>query len=197
MNRRDFTKRSITFGAIFAAPYGLAAAVKDPYDIITSKVEVLRHSPNTRYETLRTYSSHEEAVELVKNLTPRLISATIAIDLEGQKKITTVDSGYRKAIRAIYKANRIVNTVFDIIDSRTEEVVIPYNFDEVGMFDAGRAWAVIENIRVDGLPVQMHKTGKIPWVFMQPFKLASHNTVHYVDLQGKELTQEQAERIRG
>jgi hypothetical protein len=99
-------------------------------------------------------------------------------------------------VRAIYKGNTTVNTVYDIIDTRTEEVVISYNFDDVGMFDCGRAWAVIENIRVDGQPIQMHKSGRILLVFMQPFKVDRHNTAHYVDLHGKDLTEEEVKRIR-
>jgi hypothetical protein len=183
MNRRDFGK---TLGVIGVGA-GFPGAILCQPTHRQSNVEVLLHSPNTRYEILRTYDTKEEAEALVKALMPRLFSITLAVSPFDvyTRQSEPLQSGYRRAVRAIYKPGHIVNTVFEIIDKRNEEVIIDAGFDGVPIFDVGRAWAIIENIRVGGKPVQMQDKG-LPVYLIQPFARGENN-ITYVDLEGKEI----------
>ena len=183
MNRRNFVKGSsmlvsLSAGTLISELPGLVLIQ------LPVKVEVLKHMPNTRYETLRTYSTRKEAEDLVKALQPRLVSATCVVDPE-ESRIVALRSGYRDAVRSIYKANEIIQTVYEIIDTRSKEIVIPWHYDEgTFIFDCGRAWSIIENIRVDGEPVQM--PGHLSPYLMQPFDRGTPN-IRYIDRQGNEI----------
>lgn len=179
MNRRDFVKQSTVLGLLPIV--SVSAAVK---------LEVLMHSPDaTRYETLRIFKSREEAEALVKALRPRLVSATMIVSR------TNVRSGSRRAVRVqLYKANDIVKTLYEIVDSRTNEVIIDTGFDACPMFDCGRAWSIIENVRVDGIPVTMNQPGKLPFFITQPVITAGVR-VSYMDTDGYPLTDEEAREL--
>jgi hypothetical protein len=189
-------RRNVIAGLVGAIPLGLKEWPRK-HKAIGQKchlVEVLKHSPNTRYEVLRSFQSEEEAVSFVKALRPRIASITLAVgDLQAPEQYLT--SGWRNAIRGFYRHNQIVSCFYEIIDTRTEEIVIPLDDTEFLLFDCGRAWAVIENIRVNGKPIQMHETEKIPLVMIQPLLVGKDN-IHYVDLEGKPLTYEQGKSAR-
>ena len=45
------------------------------------------------------------------------------------------------------------------------------------IFDCGRAWAIIENLRVNGKPVQMHEHNRLPLYLIQPFNAKLCRTI--------------------
>lgn len=180
MDRRNFA-----LGLGIAASLSVAGYSKSLTISKTSKVEVLKHFPVTRYETLCEFSTKEEAEEFVRHLYPRLASVKVARD---PVKLGLIKTGYRDAVRVIYADGTIISTLFEIIDRRTGNIVIDAGFDNAPIFDCGRAWAIIENIRIDDLPVQMGKTfgSSISPYLLQPFDRGKDNVI-YVDLEGNPL----------
>ena len=182
MNRRNFTKAVTVLG--LGPSISFAKTLGKPQ---TSKVEILKHSPNTHYETLREYATEEGAIELVRHLLPRLYSATVCKRNTDEEYVGTLRSGYRQAVRGVFKHGDVTHTVFEIIDTRTREVVISPTYDDGWyIFDAGRAWAIIENIRVNGKPVQLETENKLPRLLTQPFNVGQGTAdIKYVDEYGK------------
>lgn len=147
-------------------------------------VHVLRHNPNTHYEILRVFDTEEEAIDLVRNLYPRIFQVT----LRHSDNSGVVSSGYREAARFYQKNSDIISLIMEIIDKRTGEVIVPWDFDWRPiiwpMYSVERAWSVIENIRVNNEPVDLMVDGKygnsrIHPLITMPFDKGKDN-IHYI-----------------
>jgi len=107
-------------------------------------VTTLEHDEKSSYYKERwTFDTEEEALEFVRSLIPNLFR----VDLH-KGTVDEVRTGYLEAAR--YMVNDPVKYYWNIVDRRTG---LPHWVSDFPLWDFNRAWAVLENIRVDGKPV--------------------------------------------
>jgi len=182
MNRRDMIVAGLS---LLPSISGRTQTTESSSNV--SVVSALMHYPNTRYVPLRMFpksdGGEEGAIAFVKALRPKLYQAEVQVNFEDRGLGDVIASGYRGAIRSAFKYE-VANTIYNIVDERDGKVIIGPEWDGYCLFNCERAWAVIENIRVNDKPVQMHEPNKIPLILTQPF-IAKGCRVIYRDKDGK------------
>lgn len=120
-------------------------------------VETLEHTPYTHYKTRFEFPTEKEAIDFVRSLIPELTYVELQDNNYDEPYIR---AGNRGAIRAAYPMP-IHRTEWKIVSRKTE----PYGFgvqrettqdiqiSDTTLWDIARAWACLENIRVNGKPV--------------------------------------------
>jgi hypothetical protein len=117
------------------------------------------------YKIRKTFPTKGMGIEFVKKLYPELIYAQIR---SGDKQSDSIKSGYRGAIRVMFR-DEIIQTDYEIVHDDTKEHVL---ISDMPLWDIGRAWACLENIRVNGKPVSRPAVGSshLPEYLLQPFR---------------------------
>jgi hypothetical protein len=152
-----------------------------------AEVTVLKHNPDTRYTHYKIFATKQEAIEFVQNLMPRIDYVMICRRLpDSLAHSSKVRSGYRGAVRSGYTDGEIITTYYSIVDKRDGSVIFGA-YDGMPIWSADRAWAIIENMRVNGKPVDVRSAGSaLPSYITMPIIAKWHKdqTIEVVDENG-------------